>query len=98
MLLDVPATEPIAVVTAAKAIEPAMLKGLFPASYQPVMVTTAFFKSLPAIVLPVTALPAIVLPVTALPAIVLPVTALPAIVLPAVAVMVAPSSVLSEGA
>jgi hypothetical protein len=92
--LGTPATEPFAVVAAAKAeagraerIEPAMLKGVFPAPYQPVTVTTAFFKSLPTIVLPIISLSAIVLPTVAFTAIVLPI----------IAVTVAPSPVLSEG-
>jgi len=66
------ATEPVVVFAAAKAgaviaepIEPAMLKGIFPIPHQPVMVTTAFFKSLPTAVSVVIALPAIVLPAAA---------------------------------
>jgi hypothetical protein len=92
----------------AERIEPAVLKGVFPAPYQPVAVTTAFFKSLSTAVLPVIVVSAIVLPavvVTAIVfpavtvmAIVLPIIAVTAIVLPAVAITVAPSSILSEGA
>jgi hypothetical protein len=57
MRVVIPATEPF--------IEPAMLKGIFLASYQPAMVTTAFFKSLPIVVLPMISLSAIVLPAAA---------------------------------
>src|SRR5215475_7239123 len=111
----IPATEPFAIVAGAKAeagmaerIEPAMIKGVFPAPYQPVTITTAFFKSLPTAVLPVIVISAIVLPtvvimVIVFPAvtvtvIVMPIIAISAIVLPVVAIMVAPSPILSEGA
>jgi hypothetical protein len=40
----------------AEQIEPAMLKGVFPAPNQPVTVTTPLFKSLPTVVLPIIAI------------------------------------------
>src|SRR5262249_29499176 len=90
----VPATEPVAVVAAAKAeagiaerIEPAMLEGVFPAPYQSVTVTAAFIKSLPTAVLPIIAVSVIGLPVIAISA----------IVSSLIAVSVAPSPVLSKG-
>ena len=88
-----PVTEPFAVFAAAKAeagiserIEPAMLKVAFPVPHQAVMVTTAFFKSLPTAVLPVIALSAIVSPTVVVTT----------IVMPAVAVTVRPSPVLGK--
>jgi len=100
----VPATEPVAVVAAAKAeagiaerIEPAMLEGVFPAPYQSVTVTAAFIKSLPTAVLPIIAVSVIVLPIIAVSVIVLPVIAISAIVSSLIAVSVAPSPVLSKG-
>jgi len=111
----IPATERFAVVAGAKAeagmaegIEPAMLKGIFPAPYQPITVSTAFFKSPPTAVLPVIVIsaivfPAVVISVIVFPAvtvtvIVMPIIAIATIVLPAVAITVAPSPILSEGA
>jgi len=82
----------------AERIEPAMFKGIFPAPYQPITVSTAFFKSPPTAVLPIIAVTVIVLPIIAVTVIVLSIIAISAIVLPAVAVTVAPSPVLSEGA
>jgi len=85
-----------------------MLKGVFPAPYHPLTVTTAFFKSLPTVVLPIIAIQVIVLPAVAIQVIVLPIVAvtvavlliiaISAIVMSAVAVTVATSPVLSEGA
>jgi hypothetical protein len=92
----------------AERIEPAMIKGVFLAPYQPVTVPTAFIKSSKTAVLPIIAVAVIVLPiitvavivfaVIAISVIVLPIIAISAIVLPAVAVTVAPSPVLCEGA
>jgi hypothetical protein len=89
----VPATEPFAIVAAAKAeagiaerIEPAMLKGIFSAPHQPVAETVALFKSHPTLVLPI------------IPTVVFAVIAISAIVLPVAAITVAPSPILSEGA
>jgi hypothetical protein len=89
-------------------IEPAMLKGVFPAPYQPITVTTAFFKSPPTAVLPAVVVTVIVFKaftvtvivmlIIAVSAITLPIIAVSAIVLPAVAITVAPSPILSEGA
>src|SRR5262249_37637220 len=76
----IPATEPLAVVAAAKAeariaerIEPAMLKSVFPAPHQPVAETAAFLKSHFTVVLPI--IPAVVFAVIAISAIVLPAAA-----------------------
>jgi hypothetical protein len=92
----------------AERIEPAMLKGIFPAPYQPIAVSTAFIKSPPTAVLPVIMISAIVFPsvvisVIVFPAvtvtvIVMPIIAISTIVLPAVAITVAPPPILSEGA
>ncbi|HEV2666563.1 MAG TPA: hypothetical protein VG324_16715, partial [Blastocatellia bacterium] len=65
-----------------------MLKGIFPAPYQPVTVTTAFFKSLPTVVLPIIAISAIVSPAVAVMLIVVPIILISAIVMPAIAVTV----------
>jgi hypothetical protein len=69
-------------------MEPAMLKGVFPTPYQPVTVTTAFFKSLPPAVLPVIAVTVIVFPIVAVTVIVFPIIAV--IVFPIIAVIVFP--------
>jgi hypothetical protein len=68
--VGIPTTEPFAVVSAAiaeagiaKRIEPAIPKGVFPAPYQAVTVTTAFFKSLPMAVFPIVAVTVIVFPI-----------------------------------
>jgi len=90
----------------AERIEPAMFKGVFPAPYQPITVSTAFIKSPPTAVLPtvvimVIVFPAVVISVIVFPvvtAIILPIIAIATIVLPAVAITVAPSPILSEGA
>src|SRR5262249_61388942 len=63
-----------------------MLKGVFPAPYQPVTVTTAFFKSLPTVVLPIIAVSVIVLPAVAVSVIVLPVIVVTVAVLPIIVV------------
>jgi hypothetical protein len=93
--LGVPTTEPFAVVAAAIAeagiaeqIEPAMLKGVFPAPYQPVTVTTAFFKSLPMAVFPIVAVTVIVFPIVAVTIIVFPIVMVTIIVFPIVAVTI----------
>jgi hypothetical protein len=99
----VPATEPFAIVAAAKAeagiaerIEPAMLKGVFSAPHQPIAETAALFKSHFTVVLPVIVISVIVFPAVAVTAIILPIIAISAIVM--LVVTVAPSPILSEGA
>jgi hypothetical protein len=90
----------------AERIEPAMFKGVFPAPYQPITVSTAFIKSPPTAVLPtvvimVIVFPAVVISVIVFPVvtvIVMPIIAISTIVLRAVAITVAPSPILSEGA
>src|SRR5215475_2968481 len=89
----IPATEPFAIVAGAKAeagmaerIEPAMIKGVFPAPYQPVTITTAFFKSLPTAVLPVIVISAIVLPTVVIMVIVFPAVTVTVFVMPIIAV------------
>jgi len=89
----VPATEPVAIVAAAKAeagmgerIESEMLKGVFPTPYQPVTVTTALIKSLPTGVFPIIVVTVIVFPIIAVMVIVFPVIAVTVIVFPVIAI------------